>query len=241
MGEMKLHIPHVPPKFILIGALVAILAAGVGGGIYQYQKMLNELTALKAATQPTSVSAAEEAKKLAAKVTKLVELPTNEVPTIVTVNDVNQLKGQPFFALAQNGDKVLIYTKAGRAVLFRPTTGKVIEITTISIGPPTGQASPSAALKATMTVTLLNGTNTVGLTKKYQEELKVKAPDLTVTDRENAKTSDYKKTILVDLSGLHRQQAQELAGALEIELSQLPEGEPKPLTDFLIIVGEDKK
>src|SRR5579862_7460225 len=52
---------------------------------------------------------------------KLMVLPTNETPTIATVSDKSKLSGQPFFANAQNGDKVLIYSKSQKAILYRPS------------------------------------------------------------------------------------------------------------------------
>ncbi len=57
-----------------------------------------------------------------------LELPKSEVPSLATVTDPTKLTDQPFFKRAEVGDKVLLYTEAGRAVLYRPKTGKVIEI-----------------------------------------------------------------------------------------------------------------
>jgi len=74
-----------------------------------------------------------------------------------------------------------------------------------------------------------------------------KAPTVTVTDRENAKKTEYTKTILIDPIGNKSAQAAELAKALGITVAPLPQGEsPKPQdatlsADFIIIVGMDKK
>lgn len=59
---------------------------------------------------------------------KLIVLPTDEDPTIATVADLNALKGQPFFEKAEIGDKVLIYKRAAKAILYRPRENKVIDI-----------------------------------------------------------------------------------------------------------------
>lgn len=74
----------------------------------------------------------KEIKSLTASVGKFMELPAEEQPTLATVTDQAKLKGQDFFANAQNGDKLLVYPKAKKAILFRPSTGKIIEATNLT-------------------------------------------------------------------------------------------------------------
>ena len=59
----------------------------------------------------------------------VVELPQSETPTVATVTNLEKLRNQPFFVNAEQGDKVLIYPRTGRAILYRPSTGKVIVMT----------------------------------------------------------------------------------------------------------------
>ncbi len=61
------------------------------------------------------------------KVALLMDIPS-EVPTIASISDASKLRGQAFFAKAQNGDKVLIFNAAQKAVLYRPATNKIIEV-----------------------------------------------------------------------------------------------------------------
>jgi hypothetical protein len=92
--------------------------------------------------------AAQQTKSdLVAKIDKLVELPGNEEPTIATVEDADKLKSQAFFKNARNGDKVLIYSKSDRAVLYRPSTGKVVESAPVKLGG-NNQAQPAAPAPA---------------------------------------------------------------------------------------------
>ena len=64
---------------------------------------------------------------LITKVGALIKLPTGETPTIALVSDAAAAKQQSaFFANAEDGDKVLMYVKAGEAILYRPSTDKVI-------------------------------------------------------------------------------------------------------------------
>lgn len=124
-------------------ALVVILAlVGLGGFYaYKYNQAQNEVKRL---SNPQE-SAREETRQLIAKVGVLVEVPTDEPPTVATVTDASKLKDQAFFAKTQNGDKVLIYTQSKRAILYRPSTNKIIEIAPVNLGanatdqPATGQ------------------------------------------------------------------------------------------------------
>jgi|SRR3989344_6741920 len=75
-----------------------------------------------------------EAKKLVTEISKFLILPENEEPTIATVSDPEILKDQPFFFKAQKGDKVLIYSKSKKAILYNPATKKVVEVAPISFG-----------------------------------------------------------------------------------------------------------
>jgi len=68
------------------------------------------------------------------KVGRHILLPTGEQPTLASITDVNKVKGQPFFANAQNGDKVLVYTQARKAFLYRPDKDIIIEVAPLNVG-----------------------------------------------------------------------------------------------------------
>lgn len=73
----------------------------------------------------------DEIKSLVDKVSKLYLIPKGEEPTIATVSDPEVLKDQSFFTLSEKGDKVFIFKNAGRAVLYRPSIDKIIEVAPI--------------------------------------------------------------------------------------------------------------
>lgn len=102
-------------RALLFVVLVLVLAAG-GWWFYQQNKQVAHI-----GTAPSEVS------DLVQRLDAEVELPT-ESPTLAEVTDVSQLSNQHFFDHAENGDKVLIYLQAGRAVLFRPSSNKIIEV-----------------------------------------------------------------------------------------------------------------
>jgi hypothetical protein len=79
--------------------------------------------------QNTSGSVKEkEMNALILKVSKLYLFPGDEVPTVAIVSDPKLLENQAFSTEAVKGDDVLFFKKAGRAVLYRPSINKIIEI-----------------------------------------------------------------------------------------------------------------
>lgn len=112
--------------------LVVILAI-VGAGAYLYKRNRDLSAENKLLSNPTEVAERQQA-ALIAQVGALVDLPSGETPTIATVSDAAKLKDQTFFENAQNGDRVLIFTKTKKAYLYRPSTNKLINIAPINIG-----------------------------------------------------------------------------------------------------------
>jgi hypothetical protein len=110
--------------------VVLALAAGAGYFSWQYSEAKKDVDRLSNPQEAAKVANAE----LIASVSRHTEVPQGETPTIATVTDASKLKSQAFFAKAVNGDKVLIYTQARRAILYRPSTDKIIEIAPINLG-----------------------------------------------------------------------------------------------------------
>jgi len=106
---------------ILVVAIAVVAAVGCWYFYSQYQTLKSD----------PNVEAQAEAKSLTATIGKFMELPSDETPTVATILDKDKLKDQPFFKMAENGDKLLAYTKAMKAILFRPSTNKVIEVAPI--------------------------------------------------------------------------------------------------------------
>lgn len=94
----------------------------------------NEAQKEIARLQDPETVAADEVSQLATKVGQLIKLPQDEVPTVATVVDADKLRDQPFFADAQDGDRVLMYAEASKAILYRPSENKIIEVAPINIG-----------------------------------------------------------------------------------------------------------
>lgn len=110
------------PIFIIVFIMFLF---STSAAIYFYQKSQN-LNPQKAAIENE-----EDAEKLIAKVNRLIVMGEEDVPSIATVSDLEKLKGQAFFAKAKVGDKVLIYSGAQKAILYREGEDKIIEIAPI--------------------------------------------------------------------------------------------------------------
>lgn len=220
---------YLTSKYLIPAAVViAVLVLG-GGGYFYYQNQKSQ-----AAKANPQASVQEEVKNVVAKVAKLIELPTGEDPTVATVTDITKLKDQPFFQKAKNGDKVLIYTNAKKAILYDPTLNKVLDVAPINMG-------SSSAQPVTGKVALRNGTTTIGLTTTVESLLKKTITNLNVVSKENAKVATYEKSTVVLINTSFQDEAAAIAKALNTTLGTLPAGEIKPTdADILIILGKDQ-
>lgn len=68
--------------------------------------------------------------KLLARVAELIILP-DERPFIATLVDYELLKDNPFFKDAKEGDKLLLFEGANKAILYDPKSNKLLNTGTI--------------------------------------------------------------------------------------------------------------
>lgn len=113
------------------GLVVAVVAAGVICALgVMYANARSELR--QARNDGAAANAAREAEVLVKAIGDHMVLPS-EKPTIATVEDVQKLAGQTFFKNAQNGDKVLMYAESKKAILYRPSEDKILEVAYLNI------------------------------------------------------------------------------------------------------------
>jgi hypothetical protein len=109
---------------------IILLLISVGGVVYSVY-LSSKIKYLENPTLATN----NEIKQLTSDIGKYMVLPTDETPTLATVSDPSKLRDQPFFANAMAGDKVLIYTISRKAILWRPSTSKIVEISALNPTP----------------------------------------------------------------------------------------------------------
>lgn len=226
---------------IFLFVLVAVVAAG---GVFLLAKQKPEVLGLSSAS-----SQDREVAQLVGLVGKLINLPADETPTIATVTDEQKAREQKFFQNTQNGDKVLVYSTAGKAILYRPSENKIIEV-----GQLNALATPAAVVEATpnptptatpepltFNVSIFNGTQNKDLMTTVESKLKSSNQQANVIEKENALKHDYAQSFVVDVSGEHPELAQIVANIFSIEVKELPESERTPLNaaQIVIIAGSD--
>ncbi len=134
--EVKMEMPEVKKEKIIIKGLdskrlalivlVLVAIAGIYGSVYFYNKS-------KSLVVDANVEAQKETERLVELLGKIIELPKGETPTVATISDREKLKDQAFFAEAQNGDILFAYTTSMKAILYRPSSNKIINVAPISI------------------------------------------------------------------------------------------------------------
>lgn len=145
--------PKRSRKWLIIGCITGLVLL-ITAGIFAYLFFKTKEEVIVHSTQQVEQKPAEKTTKeinaeLISEVGKLIVLPKDEEPSIATVSDLSKLQGQPFFAKAQIGDKVLVYNKEKKAILYRPSEKKIIElaplITSTPETPPSTGQTPAPA------------------------------------------------------------------------------------------------
>ncbi len=240
---------RIATKYILIFILsfIIIVAASVGGYFYFNSKLA------MANADDKEVFTGKMKEDLLVKIGRLVVLPKGEEPTIATVSDKSKLLEQAFFRQAENGDKLLLYEKTKKAILYRPSINRVVDITVVindqsssDVAGAATQASGSALASGSGSLqsvvpflTILNGTKISGLAGKAQTLLQSKITGLAIKSKGNAQ-NEYQETLVVDVTGKNRSKAEEVAKVFGGSVVSLPSGEETSQADILILLGGDQ-
>jgi len=225
-------------SILVYGLLTILILGALGAGGYFYYKYQ------KLAKSP-AVQSQKDFDSTLTDVGKLIVLPDDEQPSVATIADVEKLREtEPFFNKAENGDKLIAYSKALRAILYRPSNNKIIDVVPLVInndqslqgdvnapqGPEEAQASPS--------VTIYNGTGNPGLGQEAKTVAETAEAPFAIAGVVNAAKTSYTTPIIVDISKTHSNEALNLAKLFSGSVAgSVPDGEIAPDTDLLIILG----
>jgi uncharacterized protein HemX len=129
-------------KHTIIEAVLVVLVLLLG--IWAFSLMQQKSDAVKRAdtaekkvkelnNNPAIVEQRKTA-ELVGKVSALMELPKDETPQAALVSDAAALKKQyAFFSSVENGDQILFYYKAGKVIVYRPGTNKIVQTGPLTI------------------------------------------------------------------------------------------------------------
>ena len=199
---------------IIVGSVVLLaLAAATGYFFMKYQSIKKN---------PGQVAQAE-VDRVVKLVGQLITLPKDESPTLATIQDREKLKDQPFFTNSKNGDIILIYTKAQKAIVFREKENKIINVGPISIDQQNG--TPIALVNA--------GGNVDEITKKINDKFNGSVSIKSTTDAKNK--SSVKQLTVVDAAGNSGDLAKRIADAIGGNVGNLPDGETAPAGANIVI------
>ena len=183
---------------------------------------------------------ASTAQDIESLVGKHMSLP-KESPSIARVSDKTALNGQAFFKQAQDGDKVLIYKKAKMAILYRPSTDRIINVSTISIDEVAEEeASPAATPTVTtqaIVVAVYNASTTPGVARRVMTQIEKAYPSVTAGSLTDAR-GNYPKTIVIPFNNDVKSAASQIAKTLGATVGTRPPTEASPSADILVIAAE---
>lgn len=206
--SLKKHLPKI---------LICLLIVGLASSTVYFYKQYDDIK-----NNPVSADQAAQAEvdRYVGEVGKLYDLPKDEKPSVATVKDKDQLKDQPFFSKAVNGDVTLIYTNSKLAILYRPSTKQLVNVSTVTVADDAtvkviGEEAQRGAAVASLANAQIKATNG------------------------GASKGTYVGVTVIDVSGTNAEQAKKIATALNGKLATLPEGETKPTdADILVIAGK---
>jgi ATPase subunit of ABC transporter with duplicated ATPase domains len=186
------------------------------GGYYysKYQTLRNE----------SAKTADERNEALIAMINEVYELPKDEKPVVAIVSDEAKFKEEyPVFTTAKLGDALLLFEKAGQAILFRESENRVIGTATFTV-------NRGASVHIIGSVEAQNATQTT-LESKQQGKVTISSKATT--------TNQFTGVTVYDVSTTNGALASELAATLGgVVTTSAPAGENIPDgTDIVIVLG----
>lgn len=234
------HVKLVVKVFFLV---LCFFIGTTGYFFFQYQKALR------------NPDTSQERSRLVERLSAVMELPESETPTLATVTGQEKLIDELFLEQAESGDKVLLYTEARRALLYRPSTGKIVDIMVIeneesdeiiptethgeSDAPAAAAPIPEESTEGPIKVVLLNGSTRVGVTQGAEEKLLSAFPEgFVIVAKEKAAQNTYQGMLVVDMSGKSATKVAEVATTLGGAVGPLPASETRlEGVDMVILIG----
>lgn len=207
--------PKRSKKVLLILNIVALVGLSMSTAFYAY----------KYYDLKSEISLTQEQKndRLVQEVAKVYTLPSDEKPVVAVVSDEEKFKQEySVFPAAKKDDYLLLYEKAGLAILYRPSDKKVVATAPLSIRSELGIGLIGPEAESTA----------------VEKTIDEKVGDQTKVIAKKTSANQYSTTVVVDVKGGQDATAKQLADLVGGVVGKLPEGESAPDgSDFVIIVA----
>lgn len=196
-------------KFIITGILALLMLGGVAVWYFAGRDpQLDEVTS---------------------DVAKHMVLPTTETPTLAIVQDQSKLQSS-LKKVANTGDRILVYSKTGIVIVYRPSIDRIVSVQPILIGK---QANSTLNIG----VAVLDGSGNEEALSKFIIKLYEVYPNIRVVEKATA-PRNFPETIVFSKnaeSGIIDQ----LAGDLGVKRGIAPLGVSSGSAEVTFIVGAD--
>jgi hypothetical protein len=168
-----------------------------------------------------------------------VDLPSLETPRLISVNDENKSESRVFFQKAESGDKILLYQGGRRAILYRPSLARVVDMASMVKKIDIAQKSPTEQATASGALVIFNGAGDQLLVDRVEASIREKFPSIDISDVRDALKSNYPSSVVIDITGKNSNLVSAVAQTIGGYVSDIvPVGETAPVSDILVIVGE---
>jgi hypothetical protein len=103
-----------------IVAIIVMLSLGIFFGLRDFNN--------RRSNKPGEYNNQQISARVLDKVNRIIYLPSDEVPAIGTIENLDKLSSNKFFSSAKAGDSTLIYTKSKKVILYRESENKIVNI-----------------------------------------------------------------------------------------------------------------
>jgi hypothetical protein len=170
-------------KFVF-GLLFVVIV--VGGSFilwqnYQLKANASENVAEDMGEQGSDTLSEGDIVDLIAKVSKHIIVPSDEEPTIATIVDAEKLsQDQAFYSNVKDGDKVLIYMNAQKALIYRESEDLLVNVGPVYTNESEEEVLPEEEIieepaieqsEEPMTIEIRNGSKTAGVAGDLKDKL----------------------------------------------------------------------
>lgn len=123
--KRRIRLPKLRSVILLL-LLVALIA--VSAFLYlkyqETQKQVEKLSTIQGQQELNKT----QVNQLLGEMRSIIVLPKGEDPVVATIVDIKQLKDKEFYKDAKNGDRVVVFSNAKKAYIYRPETKTIVNV-----------------------------------------------------------------------------------------------------------------